>query len=95
MLMSRAMGRVSGWGWSFGYFGGMLALGLSLAYVISAQSRGQTAEQTRRDRYECHNWAVEESGESPVAGGVTPSDLAVGLDQDEIDELEAELGARE
>jgi UMF1 family MFS transporter len=26
-----ALGRVSGWGWSFGYFGGMLALGLSLA----------------------------------------------------------------
>ena len=23
-----ALGRVSGWGWSFGYFGGMLALGL-------------------------------------------------------------------
>ena len=40
-----ALGRVSGWGWSFGYFGGMLALGLSLAYVISAQARGATAEQ--------------------------------------------------
>ena len=39
-----ALGRVSGWGWSFGYFGGMLALGLSLAYVISAQSRGEAAE---------------------------------------------------
>jgi UMF1 family MFS transporter len=35
---------VSGWGWSFGYFGGMLALGLSLAYVISAQARGESAE---------------------------------------------------
>ena len=39
-----ALGRVSGWGWSFGYFGGMLALGLSLAYVISAQARGEPAE---------------------------------------------------
>ncbi|MDO4638113.1 MAG: MFS transporter [Lautropia sp.] len=28
-----AMGRVSGWGWSFGYVGGMLALGLSLLWV--------------------------------------------------------------
>lgn len=35
-----AMGRVSGWGWSLGYMGGMLALGLSLAYVLWAQSRG-------------------------------------------------------
>ena len=40
-----AMGRVSGWGWSFGYFGGMLALGLSLAYVLWAQAQGQTAAQ--------------------------------------------------
>lgn len=40
-----ALGRVSGWGWSFGYFGGMLTLGLSLAYVLSAQARGETATQ--------------------------------------------------
>ncbi len=40
-----AMGRVSGWGWSFGYFGGMLALGMCLAYVLSAQGRGETAAQ--------------------------------------------------
>jgi UMF1 family MFS transporter len=38
-----AMGKVSGWGWSFGYLGGMLALGLSLAYVLRAQAQGQTA----------------------------------------------------
>ncbi len=38
-----AMGKVSGWGWSFGYLGGMLALGLSLAYVLWAQSQGQQA----------------------------------------------------
>jgi UMF1 family MFS transporter len=38
-----AMGRVSGWGWSFGYLGGMLALGLGLAYVTAAQSRGEPA----------------------------------------------------
>jgi UMF1 family MFS transporter len=38
-----ALGRVSGWGWSFGYFGGMLALGLSLAYVLWAQGQGLKA----------------------------------------------------
>jgi MFS transporter, UMF1 family len=38
-----ALGRVSGWGWSFGYFGGMLSLGLSLAYVIWAQGQGLPA----------------------------------------------------
>ena len=40
-----SLGKVSGWGWSFGYFGGMLALGLSLAWVLAAQQRGETASQ--------------------------------------------------
>ena len=39
-----AFGKVSGWGWSFGYFGGMLALGLSLGYVLWAQSQGIPAD---------------------------------------------------
>jgi MFS transporter, UMF1 family len=33
---SRAMGRVSGWGWSFGYLGGLAALGICLAYISAA-----------------------------------------------------------
>jgi UMF1 family MFS transporter len=40
---SRAMGRVSGWGWSFGYLGGLAALGICLAYVSSA--KGAPASQ--------------------------------------------------
>ncbi len=40
-----ALGRVSGWGWSFGYFGGMLALGLSLGYVHWAQGQGQSVTE--------------------------------------------------
>ncbi len=40
-----SLGRVSGWGWSFGYFGGMLTLGSSLAYVIWAQGQGLPASQ--------------------------------------------------
>ncbi|MBV8030318.1 MAG: MFS transporter [Betaproteobacteria bacterium] len=41
---SEAMGRVSGWGWAFGYFGGIVALGLSLAYIQLAQKAGQSAQ---------------------------------------------------
>lgn len=41
----QSMGRVSGWGWSLGYVGGMLALGLCLGYVIWAQAQGQKAQQ--------------------------------------------------
>jgi len=40
-----ALGRVSGWGWSLGYLGGMLTLGLSLAYVLAAKERGEGAAQ--------------------------------------------------
>ncbi|WP_369824716.1 MFS transporter [Pigmentiphaga sp. NML080357] len=39
------LGRVSGWGWSFGYVGGMLTLGLSLALVIGAQAAGRPATE--------------------------------------------------
>jgi UMF1 family MFS transporter len=38
-----ALGKVSGWGWSWGYFGGMLTLGLSLGYVLWAQGQGLPA----------------------------------------------------
>ncbi len=40
-----ALGKVSGWGWSFGYFGGMLSLGLCLLYVLWAQARGRPATE--------------------------------------------------
>jgi UMF1 family MFS transporter len=40
-----ALGKVSGWGWSFGYFGGMLALGICLGYVLWAQAQGISADQ--------------------------------------------------
>lgn len=39
-----AVGKVSGWGWSLGYFGGILSLGLSLAWVMGAPARGSTTE---------------------------------------------------
>ena len=39
-----SIGKVSGWGWSFGYCGGLLTLGLSLAVVLAMQSKGFSAE---------------------------------------------------
>ena len=35
------MGRISGYGWSLGYFGGLLTLGSCLAYITWASERGQ------------------------------------------------------
>jgi UMF1 family MFS transporter len=40
---SRALGRVSGWGWSFGYLGGLAALGICLGYITA--SRGRPASE--------------------------------------------------
>jgi UMF1 family MFS transporter len=42
---SKAMGRVSGWGWAFGYLGGLVSLGISLFYITIAQKDGHTAAQ--------------------------------------------------
>ena len=40
---SKAMGRVSGWGWSFGYLGGLTALGICLVYITYEQQQKHTA----------------------------------------------------
>ncbi len=40
-----ALGRLSGYGWSLGYGGGLAALALCLGYVQGAQIRGETAAQ--------------------------------------------------
>jgi UMF1 family MFS transporter len=40
-----ALGKVSGWGWSLGYCGGIVALGISLAWVLGADGRGSTAAE--------------------------------------------------
>jgi UMF1 family MFS transporter len=42
---SNSLGRISGWGWSLGYIGGIVSLGCSLAYVLWAQEQGQQSEQ--------------------------------------------------
>ncbi len=45
LAKQEALGKVSGWGWSFGYFGGMLALGISLGYMLWAQGQGISADK--------------------------------------------------
>jgi UMF1 family MFS transporter len=41
----KALGKVSAWGWSLGYIGGLISLGASLAYVTWAQAQGQGPQQ--------------------------------------------------
>lgn len=55
----------------------VLAIAVGAAFCVTAGAvdlsqlqvtpqRGQSADQARRDRYECHNWAVEQTGEVPT-----------------------------
>ena len=39
------MGRLSGYGWTIGYLGGLLTLGLCILYIQWAKDHGQTADQ--------------------------------------------------
>ena len=46
---------------------GSAGAAVDLAALQVAPLRGQSADQLRRDRYECHNWAVEQTGTVPLA----------------------------
>ena len=46
LAKEEAIGKVSGWGWSFGYCGGIVTLALCIAVVLAGPSLGLTADQT-------------------------------------------------
>jgi hypothetical protein len=56
-----------------------------LAAVQAVPQRGQSADQTRRDRYECHNWAVEQAGVVPPR--VEPGERAAADRAERIDRV--------
>lgn len=43
LARGRALGKVSGWGWSLGYIGGLVSLGACLVYVNWAEAHGRQA----------------------------------------------------
>jgi UMF1 family MFS transporter len=45
LARGEAMGRVSAWGWSLGYIGGLITLAACLGYVFYARSQGDTEAQ--------------------------------------------------
>ncbi|MDW7642568.1 MAG: MFS transporter [Nitrosomonadaceae bacterium] len=45
LAQGKALGRISGWGTSLGFIGGLVSLGCSLVYVIWAEEQGQKADQ--------------------------------------------------
>lgn len=49
---------------------------VDLSQLQVTPQRGQSADQSRRDRYECHNWAVEQTGEVPTTSPAPEQDAA-------------------
>ncbi len=45
--------------------------------VVAYPTQGQTPQQLDRDRYECHNWAVSQSGFDPSVPGTAPRQQVV------------------
>lgn len=79
----KKMGRISGWGWSLGYFGGLLTLGSCLAYINWASARGQvaadyipvtlliTASIFAVAAFPTFQWLKERAAPSPVESSVS------------------------
>jgi len=49
-----------------------VALPEPITEVVAYPAQGQTPEQLDRDRYECHNWAVRQTGFDPSLPGLPP-----------------------
>ncbi len=47
------------------------------APVVVYPAQGQTPEQLERDRYECHIWAVQQTGFDPSRPGLPPGERVV------------------
>ena len=42
------------------------SLARDLSSIVAVPAQGQSADRARRDRYECHNWAIGQTGTVPL-----------------------------
>jgi hypothetical protein len=56
--------------WALAFGAARAGAAEDLAALQVSPLRGQSADQLRRDRYECHNWAIEQTGAAPLAAPV-------------------------
>lgn len=61
-----------------------------LASLEVVPTRSQSPDQARRDRYECHNWAVEQTGSAPAR--VDPAEEAEAERERDIERVLAGAG---
>ena len=64
---------------------GLLAIGLAILLIAPAAmaqqqyvfpQKGQTADQQKKDEYDCHGWAVKQTGFDPTAAAQAPAQQA-------------------
>jgi len=60
----------------------LAVMGLAIMLIVPAAmaqqqyvfpQKGQTAEQQKKDEYECHSWAVKQTGFDPTAAAQAPA----------------------
>jgi len=60
----------------------LVAIGLAILLIAPAAmaqqqyvypQKGQSAEQQKKDEYDCHNWAVKQTGFDPTAAAQSPA----------------------
>jgi len=56
----------------------LLTTAASAQQMFIYPQRGQTPEQQQRDRFECHQWAVQQTGFDPTRTGATTVPQAAG-----------------
>ena len=52
--------------------GALFAAGAGAQQLFIYPQRGQSAQQQQQDRFECHQWAVQQAGFDPMRGGMAP-----------------------
>ena len=64
----------------FVLFAGLILLVTSSASIAQQQfvypQKGQSAEQQKKDEYECHSWSVKQTGFDPTQAAQAPQQLA-------------------
>jgi len=56
----------------FGFVFGPAITGLAWAEMFIYPAKGQSAEQQQKDEFECHQWAVQQTGHDPTKAQPAP-----------------------
>ncbi len=83
--MRNLQNRKKRWLFRNGYFGIMVCVAVSVVFLVGLgftgfvnagmliyPAKGQTAEQQQKDEFECHQWAIQQTGYDPTKAQQAP-----------------------